>query len=41
MRGGLEVPCTLIFKGEPSKIEKVKRLLKENKTKIASSEASS
>ena len=41
MQGGLEVPCTLIFKGEPSKIEKVKRLLKENKTKIASSEASS
>ena len=41
VQGGLEVPCTLIFKGEPSKIEKVKGLLKENKSKIASSEAES
>ena len=41
VQGGLEVPCTLIFKGEPSKIEKVKGLLKENKSKIASSEVES
>ena len=41
VQGGLEVPCTLIFNGDPSKIEKVKGLLKENKSKIANSQAES
>jgi len=31
----------MIFKGEPSKIEKVKALLKENQSEIASSQAES
>ena len=41
VQGGLEVLCMLKFKGETSKIEKVKGLLKENTTKIASIEAES
>ena len=41
VQGGLEVPCLLKFKGETSKIEKVKGLLKENTTEIASIEAES
>ena len=43
VQGGLEVPCTLIFKGEPLKIEKLKGLLKERKAadKTASGQAAS
>ena len=41
VQGELEVPCTLIFNGHPSIIEKVKGLLKENKSKIASSQTES
>lgn len=29
MRGGVEIPCTLVFKEKPSRIEKLKGLLKE------------
>ena len=37
VQGGLEIPCTLIFKGEPSRIEKVKGLLKECESKTDNS----
>ena len=37
VQGGVEIPCTLIFKGEPSRIEKVKGLLKECKSKTDNS----
>jgi len=34
----LEIPCTLIFQGDPSEIEKVKRLIKEAKEKAETKE---
>ena len=37
MQGGLEIPCTLTFKGEPSRIEKVKALLKKCESKTDNS----
>ena len=41
VQGGLEVLCMLKFKRETLKIEKVKGLLKENTTEIASIKAES
>jgi len=32
-QGGLEIPCTLIFQGEPSRVGNVERLMKEAKEK--------